>query len=125
MKSMAHMMHWTFSIKLRLISKYTKSQDHAILILSPSPSHRRSTSNNHISPILSHTPKPPIKQLFQPKQVPNPPVRPDATIDPALSENRPDRTQEQGYKDALKAWARFRFVRAGWFTPSEAIDYID
>jgi hypothetical protein len=33
--------------------------------------------------------------------------------------------QEQGYKDAVKAWARFRFVRAGWFTPTEAIDYID
>jgi hypothetical protein len=32
---------------------------------------------------------------------------------------------EQGYKDAVKAWSRFRFVRAGWFTPAEAIDYID
>lgn len=33
--------------------------------------------------------------------------------------------QDPSYKDALKAWARFRFVRAGWFTPAEAIDYID
>lgn len=30
-----------------------------------------------------------------------------------------------GYATALKAWSRFRFVRAGWFTAKEAIDYID
>jgi hypothetical protein len=52
----------------------------------------------------------------------------DPAIDPALSaegNHRLDRTQDQGYKDAIKAWSRFRFVRAGWFTPAEAIDYID
>ncbi|KAI0123902.1 hypothetical protein BJ170DRAFT_101575 [Xylariales sp. AK1849] len=31
---------------------------------------------------------------------------------------------EPGYDDALKAWGRFRFVRAGWFTREEAIKYI-
>lgn len=31
---------------------------------------------------------------------------------------------EPGYEDALKAWSRFRFVRAGWFTSQEAIRYI-
>ena len=30
-----------------------------------------------------------------------------------------------GYNAALKAWSRFRFVRAGWFTAKEAIDYVD
>jgi hypothetical protein len=52
----------------------------------------------------------------------------DPAIDPALvteETGRPDRTKDQGYKDAIKAWSRFRFVRAGWFTPAEAIDYID
>lgn len=49
----------------------------------------------------------------------------DAAIDPALSDPQVERTRDQGYKDAIKAWARFRFVRAGWFTPAEAIDYID
>lgn len=52
----------------------------------------------------------------------------DAAIDPALASEGsriPDRTQEAGYKDAIKAWSRFRFVRAGWFTPGEAIDYIE
>ena len=31
---------------------------------------------------------------------------------------------EPGYREALGAWARFRFVRAGWFTKEEAIKYI-
>ncbi|KAI1326005.1 transcriptional activator ARO80 [Xylariaceae sp. FL0255] len=31
---------------------------------------------------------------------------------------------EEGYQAALQAWARFRFVRAGWFTKEEAIKYI-
>jgi hypothetical protein len=56
-----------------------------------------------------------------------PPIsRRNPAIDPAL-EGVPvqDRMQEQGYKDAINAWSRFRFVRAGWFTPAEAIDYIE
>lgn len=32
---------------------------------------------------------------------------------------------EPGYADAIKAWSRFRFVRAGWFSAQEAIEYID
>nr|POF13963.1 putative transferase caf17, mitochondrial [Quercus suber] len=28
------------------------------------------------------------------------------------------------YASALRAWSRFRFVRAGWFTAKEAIDYV-
>lgn len=57
---------------------------------------------------------------MRPPEVPR-----DVAIDPALSDPQGDRRQTQGYKDAIKAWARFRFVRAGWFTPAEAIDYID
>lgn len=48
----------------------------------------------------------------------------DAPIDPQLTAKR-DVTTEPGYSEALKAWARFRFVRAGWFTAHEAIEYID
>ncbi|KAK3375420.1 hypothetical protein B0H63DRAFT_482865 [Podospora didyma] len=44
-------------------------------------------------------------------------------IDPELIKREP--STEPGYADALKTWARFRFVRAGWFTAQEAIDYID
>ena len=31
---------------------------------------------------------------------------------------------ELGYQDALEAWSRFRFVRAGWFTNQEAVRYV-
>ncbi|KAK0623293.1 hypothetical protein B0T14DRAFT_536212 [Immersiella caudata] len=47
----------------------------------------------------------------------------DPAIDPELTKR--DSTSDPGYNEALKAWARFRFVRAGWFTAQEAIDYIE
>ncbi|GAB1320317.1 zinc finger transcriptional activator [Madurella fahalii] len=47
----------------------------------------------------------------------------EQAIDPELTKRDP--SAEPGYNDALKAWGRFRFVRAGWFTAAEAIDYID
>ncbi len=75
-----------------------------------------------------HSPVPNRNQSFEQKQMGPPELRRDAAIDPALSgdhTDKPDRNQDQGYKDAIKAWSRFRFVRAGWFTPQEAIDYID
>lgn len=48
---------------------------------------------------------------------------PEQAIDPELTKRDP--SSEPGYNEAIKAWARFRFVRAGWFTSQEAIDYID
>lgn len=36
-----------------------------------------------------------------------------------------NRMNDPGYKTAVRAWGRFRFVRAGWFTPAEAIAYIE
>ncbi|KAI1170382.1 transcriptional activator ARO80 [Nemania sp. FL0916] len=39
-------------------------------------------------------------------------------------ETRLNVEHEPGYQEALAAWARFRFVRAGWFTKEEAIKYI-
>lgn len=47
----------------------------------------------------------------------------DQPIDPELTKRDP--SSEPGYQEALRAWARFRFVRAGWFTAQEAMDYID
>ncbi|KAH9883870.1 hypothetical protein F4778DRAFT_774906 [Xylariomycetidae sp. FL2044] len=44
--------------------------------------------------------------------------------DKAEIERRLNVEGEEGYQDALKAWSRFRFVRAGWFTKEEAIKYI-
>lgn len=47
----------------------------------------------------------------------------DQQIDPELSKT--EQLPDLGKEEALKAWARFRFVRAGWFTAQEAIDYIE
>lgn len=50
----------------------------------------------------------------------------DTHIDPQLTKSadgRPDATPS--HPGALNAWTRFRFVRAGWFTAQEAIDYVD
>ncbi|TPX09477.1 uncharacterized protein E0L32_009365 [Thyridium curvatum] len=44
-------------------------------------------------------------------------------IDPELTKK--EETGDPGYTSALRAWARFRFVRAGWFTAQEAIEYIN
>ncbi|CAK7272087.1 zinc finger transcriptional activator [Sporothrix epigloea] len=49
--------------------------------------------------------------------------RNEPTIDPKLA--RPDPSTLPGYAEAIKLWAGFRFVRAGWFTAHEAIEYID
>jgi len=50
----------------------------------------------------------------------------DPAIDPSLASHglHTAREQSPGYQDAIKAWSRFRFVRAGWFTAAEAIEYI-
>ncbi|KAI9818268.1 MAG: hypothetical protein M1832_004484 [Thelocarpon impressellum] len=52
-------------------------------------------------------------------------------VDPAIRgqdpgyESRSIGRDDEGLQDALKAWSRLRFVRAGWFTAREAMDYID
>ncbi|KAK0646690.1 hypothetical protein B0T16DRAFT_414070 [Cercophora newfieldiana] len=53
--------------------------------------------------------------------------RREGTMDPAIDPEliKRDTSADPGYGEALKAWARFRFVRAGWFTAQEAIDYIE
>lgn len=53
------------------------------------------------------------------------PIDPQLTKADARAEPTPTPTPAPAHDDALKAWTRFRFVRAGWFTAQEAIDYID
>ena len=53
-----------------------------------------------------------------------------AQVNPSAPTSAPIDTMLQpldtiAYAAALKAWSRFRFVRAGWFTAKEAIDYIE
>lgn len=48
-------------------------------------------------------------------------------IDPAIagSTGRDGNPKREGLEEALGAWSRFRFVRAGWLTADEAVAYID
>ncbi|KAL8674981.1 MAG: hypothetical protein Q9168_000575 [Polycauliona sp. 1 TL-2023] len=48
-------------------------------------------------------------------------------IDPAISGGRRSQhpVEDPGLVEALRAWSRLRFVRAGWFTAREAIAYLD
>ncbi|CAI6310800.1 unnamed protein product [Periconia digitata] len=49
-------------------------------------------------------------------------------VDPAISHQSPglpDPPNEASFNDAVRAWSKFRFVRAGWLTAKEAVRYID
>lgn len=59
-----------------------------------------------------------------PQVVPKSMPHGDQAIDPGLAPLAAN-NYIAGHAEALKAWSRFRFVRAGWFTAQEAIDYID
>jgi hypothetical protein len=50
-------------------------------------------------------------------------MTPSNMIDPAMVLDNGQATAE--YQNALRAWSRMRFVRAGWFTAHEAIEYIE
>jgi hypothetical protein len=45
------------------------------------------------------------------------------STDPPMSDFR-NQGNDPGYLDAVKAWSRLRFVRAGWLTVEEAMAYI-
>ncbi|KAL9089979.1 MAG: hypothetical protein Q9165_005508 [Trypethelium subeluteriae] len=51
----------------------------------------------------------------------------DSLVDPAISYQLAtgDDLTAPEHDSAFRAWSRFRFVRAGWFTAEEAIRYID
>ncbi|PSK42965.1 hypothetical protein B9Z65_6919 [Elsinoe australis] len=46
-------------------------------------------------------------------------------IDPAITYGSTANASAADLTSALKAWSRFKFVRAGWFTAREAIQYVD
>ncbi|KAI1489214.1 hypothetical protein F5X96DRAFT_670941 [Biscogniauxia mediterranea] len=107
---------------------------------SPHDTHKRHSSVNSVvrqSPVAVPGRKTPRDQSSAFNG--HPPVRVSSKsadpIDPRLLpspgsdehaevERRINVENEGGYQEALKAWARFRFVRAGWFTKEEAVKYI-
>ena len=73
------------------------------------------------------------QQQSQHRQVPPPPQyqhshngipQAQQTVDSGMAQQAA-LGRQPGYIEALRAWSRFRFVRAGWFTAQEAIEYID
>ncbi|KAI0543784.1 hypothetical protein F4679DRAFT_567402 [Xylaria curta] len=69
--------------------------------------------------------RPPIRTATKAADPIDPRLLPCDNVDEyAEVEARLNVEHEPGYQEALKAWARFRFVRAGWFTKEEAIKYI-
>lgn len=55
-------------------------------------------------------------------------VTAEPSVDPAISQQYPtlpEPPNEATFAEAVKAWSKFRFVRAGWLTAQEAVRYID
>ncbi|TEY76078.1 hypothetical protein BOTCAL_0061g00380 [Botryotinia calthae] len=88
---------------------------------SPRIGHRaQSASQSYQGPATQHT-------SFPISHMRHTTTHTESTIDPTLSTGDPiplEKDHDLGYQDAIKAWSRFRFVRAGWFTAAEAIQYI-
>lgn len=66
--------------------------------------------------------------LSQPRLMGPPRSLPGVTpVDPAIINGEMDseRPDTPGLQSAMKAWAKFRFIRAGWFSAREAIAYIE
>lgn len=89
---------------------------------SPAMEHERRESSSSARPPPPQPPHDPYNYPSNHRQASRPPQM-EQPIDPELS--RPELSSQPGYVEAIKAWQRFRFVRAGWFTALEAIEYID
>ncbi|KAL6709080.1 zinc finger transcriptional activator [Coniothyrium glycines] len=95
--------------------------------------HHRTTSTSSLHrPTLGSTPG--SQNNFASPQASTPQLRnnlrptSDSALDPALQQPAsliPEPPNEAAFADAVQAWSKFRFVRAGWLTAKEAIAYID
>ena len=98
------------------------SKGTALTYRSPVANHERRDSRTSNQP----APPPSVPQDGVPRHIPRShtiPVKVEQPVDPELV--RSDLSAQPGYIEAIRAWQRFRFVRAGWFTALEAIEYID
>ena len=95
--------------------------------------HRTGSTSSMQRPTLGSTPG---SNFAGSPQVTAPHIRSNSRaaadpVDPAIQQPQPvppvlpDPPNEAAFSDAIKAWSRFRFVRAGWLTAKEAIAYID
>lgn len=52
----------------------------------------------------------------------------EPSVEPPITQpstSLPEPPNELSFADAIRAWSKFRFVRAGWMTAKEAVRYID
>lgn len=79
------------------------------------------------SPRTSAPQPPGFEQVHQQaQQGPEPAVDPSLVQPPPpLQPTLPEPVNDASFAAAAQAWSKFRFVRAGWLTPKEAVSYID
>lgn len=106
------------------LNRFAARQSVSSINSGPSPL-AHGNSPGHISESFSRTPRSGVSiggnNYFQSAGpgVVEPPM-PDSTGQPEGSANR----QDPGYIDAVRAWSRLRFVRAGWMTVEEGMEYV-
>ncbi|KAI9894371.1 MAG: hypothetical protein M1814_003127 [Vezdaea aestivalis] len=111
----------TGDIGHRRIGSHGSSQQSPIAGSKTFASHERILSNQRTG----------ISQNAGQSQIMGPPRSLPAgpTIDPVITNGLApalsDAVEDSEFQTALKAWAKFRFIRAGWFSAREAIAYVD
>lgn len=96
------------------------------VLIEAATTHHRAGSANDAHRYASSLPSP--ADIQQPSGNTPKPHPGDASIDPAIMQQpqstaRPSSSAD--YASAYAAWCRFRFVRNGWFTIKEGMDYIE
>ena len=99
--------------------------------------HRTGSASSHQRPTLGPASTPGSQTAFASPQATAPHgyhgrnnsrAAAEPNVDPAISQSHPtlpEPQNEAAFTEAVRAWSRFRFVRAGWLTAKEAIAYID
>jgi hypothetical protein len=93
---------------------------------SPAPTHKRNESSvSNLAASAPHAATSAVRDTLL-REIPRQPSASARPAHPMIEAHPPDPTlpTQPGYAEAVRAWSRFRFVRAGWFTAQEAIEYI-
>ncbi|TIA11416.1 hypothetical protein D6C80_07512 [Aureobasidium pullulans] len=94
------------------------------VLIEAATTHHRTGSASDVNKYASSLPSPAVL----PAPMTSKPPPPDSSIDPAIMQQPPSTARPSSsadYASAYAAWARFRFVRNGWFTTKEGMEYIE
>ena len=92
--------------------------------------HRQSQSDQgsqKVSPLATNMPVSPNSARYAGSSAPQSLPNRNENIDPAIAAGSESHHlwESSHLQEALQAWSRLRFIRAGWFTAREAISYIE